>query len=110
MYGPIRAAIELILTPNTVATEQTALSESTLKPVKSGTDINTSGYYKFVTRETVDSSNPEDEFGEKALYSEIEKFRLRQLQRDKYVFPLKFLFLFLIFAKKFRRAEAGEGP
>ena len=90
VYSPIRAAIDLILTPTATETEQTHISEPGPNEVKNDSDINTSGYYKFVTRETVDSSNPEDEFGEKALYSEIEKFRLRQLQRDKYVLKLYF--------------------
>ena len=82
VYGPIRSSIEKILGP-TETEETSSNKEDNNKTVDENED--TAGYYKLLHRENDDENTAESEVGEKFLLSEIEKFRLRQLERDKYV-------------------------
>lgn len=109
IYNPIRESIEKILRP--ILFSKKGISNqiiiSTGKEIESDTISNKSlsnndmvlgddgrpiNYYKFigqtVDKDTVyeDGNKEEKEQGEKFLMSEIEKYRMRQLQRDKYVF------------------------
>jgi hypothetical protein len=90
VYGPIKTAINAIFQsdvkssniPSDEAAKNEFLLTETANKVAQGEE-DTAGYYKFISRDGVEGAAPEDEMGEKYLLSEIEKFRLRQLQRDK---------------------------
>lgn len=77
VYGPIRSAIERIVGPGEKSGDDSQGKDNELEETE-----DTAGYYKFLSREEGEE-NPAAEVGEKFLLSEIEKFRLRQLERDK---------------------------
>jgi hypothetical protein len=83
VYNPIRAAIQLVIAPSVATKVEEPIFEDLVVPESKAEPESGSGYYKIVNRETMEGNNPEDEVGEKALLNEIEKFRMRALQRDK---------------------------
>jgi hypothetical protein len=83
VYNPIRAAIQLVIAPSESTKVEEPVLEALVVSESKAEPESGSGYYKIVNRETMEGNNPEDEVGEKALLNEIEKFRMRALQRDK---------------------------